>query len=132
MKKLLILFMLMGIVTAVNAQTSANDRDFITEQVIKSVNSIKLNSEKFLTSSINSEGFGEVDESSCNPFQYIKQPADFISIASTSYDSLIITAGVQMEDLEGNHFILEIHSDTTANQIDEADPKCAETDTVKS
>jgi len=124
MKKLLILFMSMGLVAAVNAQTTAQERDIITEQVINTVNSLKINSEKLHNSTSTNLGFLSIEKEVSNPFQYIKQPADYISIASTSYYLVIIDTD-EVGGL-GEELMLEMNTGANAGHMDKGDAGCAQ------
>jgi len=107
MKKLLVLLMLMGLVTTVKAQSTSNERDYIMEQVIHSVSSLKSNSAKVNAWLFKEPDFSESEELGFNPFQYIRQQADYISIASTvsfyGGDEILTTR--KEVDLESNHLL---------------------------
>lgn len=84
MKKLLVLFILMGIITVANAQSS-KEKDFIMEQVINSVSSLKLSTERAQSLAFTDTDLALHESRPLNPYQYILQPADNISVASTYY-----------------------------------------------
>ena len=81
MKKLIVLMMLMALVTTVKAQVVTAERDYIMEQVIHSVSMLKANADRANEWKSSFTGFTVQED--LNPFQYIRQQADYISIAST-------------------------------------------------
>jgi len=107
MKKLIILLMLMGLVTTVRAQNVANKRDFIMEQVIHSVSSLKSNFDKVDTYNAEEAIWSETERPVNNPFQYIRLQASYISIASTvnfyGEDEILTT---RMEDDSEPNYLL--------------------------
>lgn len=117
-------FILMGVVTALNAQSVTFERDIFTEQIMNSVSSFKLNAEKFLLNSSYNGDSVEVKDDGKNAFQYIRQQADFISIASTAYDAIRLDAEEMVEGLEGSAKVLEGSSGSNAVQYLDEIPSC--------
>ncbi|HSJ69340.1 MAG TPA: hypothetical protein VK921_16785 [Anditalea sp.] len=132
MKKLFMFFILMGVVTALNAQSVTFERDIFTEQIMNSVSSFKLNAEKFLLNSSYNGDSVEVKDDGKNAFQYIRQQADFISIASTAYDAIRLDAEEMVEGLEGSAKVLEGSSGSNAVQYLDEITSCPKNKRVKS
>lgn len=120
MKKLLLLVVLMGLVTGVNAQTIAAERDIFTEQALYSISSLKGGSEKAFFKPSLYLGTMVAEDAGLNLFQYVQQPLDYISIASISYDSVRREAGAKIEGIGGVELILEI-TGSDAAQLGEVD-----------
>ena len=125
-------FILMGVVTALNAQSVTFERDIFTEQIMNSVSSFKLNAEKFLSNSSYNGVPVDVNDDAKNAFQYIRQQADFISIASTAYDAIRLDAEEMVEGLEGSAKVLEGSSGSNAVQYLDEITSCPKNKRVKS
>lgn len=113
MKKLLFVFVFMSIVTVANAQSSIVEKDFILEQVISSISSLKQSQEKNQLATFIYVGLSQIDNNLLNSYQYILKPADKISIASTYFEASDKISAI----LEKSECHYEVAFDTTSELI---------------